>query len=100
VVKRSGYRTMLADCGPFVQVRMYAGLGEVWRGFSKNVFAFFGHSPLFLVLGVAGLLAFYVVPPVLALSLALAGNFSISFFLSALAYLLAVLGRLAIAVRF
>jgi chlorobactene glucosyltransferase len=99
-VKRSGYRAMLADCGPFVQVRMYAGLGDVWQGFSKNVFAFFGHSPFFLLLGIAGLVALYVVPPLLALFLAFRGDFGILFYLSVLAYILAVLGRLAIALRF
>ena len=61
-VKRAGYRAMLADGGALVQTRMYTTPSEVWQGYSKNIYAFFGHSPLFLSLGVLTLALLYVVP--------------------------------------
>lgn len=36
LVKRSGYRLLLADGRHLVTTRMYRGLREIWEGFSKN----------------------------------------------------------------
>lgn len=38
LVKGSGYRIMMAGGADWVQTRMYHSLGEIWEGFSKNVF--------------------------------------------------------------
>jgi chlorobactene glucosyltransferase len=38
LVKGHGYRIMWADGRDWMQVRMYHSLGEIWEGFTKNVF--------------------------------------------------------------
>ncbi|HET6261396.1 MAG TPA: glycosyltransferase, partial [Chloroflexia bacterium] len=60
--KRAGYGAMLADGGALVRTRMYRGAREVWHGYSKNAYAFFGYSPVFLAIGVLALTALYVAP--------------------------------------
>ena len=61
-VKRAGLPTLLPDGSDVIQTRMYRSAGEVWRGFSKNVYAFFDNRLvpclIFLVLN----MAMYVVP--------------------------------------
>jgi hypothetical protein len=100
-VKRAGYRAMLADGGTAVLTRMYTGLDEVWRGYSKNTYAFFGYSPAFLGLGVLALLALYVAPPLFALNALAAREVAWElFYLPALQYLTAALTRLVLAMRF
>jgi chlorobactene glucosyltransferase len=100
-VKRAGYRAILADGGPYIHTRMYSGFDEVWRGYSKNTYAFFGNSPLFLALGILVLMALYVVPPALILYATITGQFSLELFYLPLAqYSAAVLTRLLLAVRF
>jgi chlorobactene glucosyltransferase len=100
-VKRAGYRTMLADGGPLVLARMYAGRDEVWRGYSKNSYAFFGYSPLFLTLGVVALLVLYVVPPIVAFYALAVGEITWELlYLPLLQYVTAVTTRLALALRF
>jgi len=37
-VKRAGRRIWLADGGALLALRMYHGLGETWRGWSKNLY--------------------------------------------------------------
>ena len=38
-VRRNGHRTTIARTERFISVRMYHGLGEIVRGFTKNIFA-------------------------------------------------------------
>jgi chlorobactene glucosyltransferase len=65
-VKRAGYRALLADGGPLIRTRMYGSAREVWEGYSKNVYEFFGYSVWLLAVGVVGLLVLYVLPLLLA----------------------------------
>ncbi len=95
-VRRAGCRALLADGGPLVHTRMYHGASEVWEGYSKNAYAFFGYSPFFLASEIILLLLFYVLPPVLAISYQLS---AIGFVFVA-QYLVAVLTRLVLAVHF
>jgi hypothetical protein len=44
-VKRAGGRVALTDAGAWASVRMYAGLGEAWAGFTKNLYPAFGGRP-------------------------------------------------------
>jgi chlorobactene glucosyltransferase len=37
-VKRGGHRLVLADGRAVARTRMYTGLGEVWRGWTKNIY--------------------------------------------------------------
>ncbi len=100
-IKHAGHRAILADGGPLIETRMYADAGEVWRGYSKNVFAFFGYSPLFLLAGVVALVALYVLPPLMVLYSAVVGRFTLEWFYLPLAqYAVAVLARLVLSVRF
>ena len=62
-VKQAGHRAILADGGSTIYTRMYKGAGEVWSGYSKNAYAFFGYNPLLLIVGVVVLMALYVFPP-------------------------------------
>jgi hypothetical protein len=98
-VKRARHRAVLADTGPMVRTRMYRGAGEVWKGYSKNAYAFFGYSPLLLLLGVAAILAVYVTPPVLAAWAFFAGETWAAWAFVG-AYLAAVAGRVALSLRF
>jgi chlorobactene glucosyltransferase len=96
VVKKAGFPALLADGGFLIYTRMYHTAGEVWQGYSKNVYAFFGYSPFFLAIGIVGLLALYVLPILLAVVFlpSLVG------FLFLSQYLVAVLTRLVLSLRF
>jgi chlorobactene glucosyltransferase len=52
-VKQAGFRTLLPDGRDAVTCRMYRSTGEVWRGFSKNLFAFFNYQLRWLALFLA-----------------------------------------------
>ena len=49
-VKQSGGRVVFADGHRMARCRMYAGAGEVWRGFSKNLYEGVGGRPLGLLM--------------------------------------------------
>jgi hypothetical protein len=95
-VKKAGYRALLADGGPLIETRMYRSVGEVWEGYSKNLYAFFGYSPLLLTIGIAGLLVLYVLPLVLAALFATSG---VAWVFVA-QYGVGVVARMVIAMRF
>ncbi len=97
--KRAGYRAILADGGATVHTRMYEGANEVWRGYSKNAYAFFGYKPYFLALGVLALSALYILPLPMALGAFLGGNLALGALFVAM-YLVAVQTRLLLSVRF
>lgn len=44
LMRRDGHRTGVARAEAYVRVRMYHGLGEIVRGFTKNAFAIFGYN--------------------------------------------------------
>jgi chlorobactene glucosyltransferase len=95
-VKRAGYRALLADGGQLVRTRMYSGPAEVWQGYSKNVYAFFANSPVFLSIGIVGLLTLYVLPILLAVAFLPS---AVGFIFLA-QYAVAVLTRLVLSLRF
>lgn len=98
-VKKAGYKAILADGGSTVNTRMYRGAGEVWRGYSKNAYAFFNYKPYFLALGVLVLLGLYVLPLAFAVIAFVGGDaLNGSFFVAQ--YLVAVVTRLLLSVRF
>jgi chlorobactene glucosyltransferase len=99
IVKRAGHRNIPVDTGPLVRTRMYHGGSEVWRGYSKNAYAFFGDSPLLLALSVAALLTFCVTPPLLAVWAFFAGETAAGWAFAG-AYLLTVAGRITLSLRF
>lgn len=100
-VKKVGYLPLLADGGPLVRTRMYSSAGYVWNGYSKNAYAFFGYSPLFLALGLLVLTVLYIAPVLIFLYSLLTTHYSPLIPLLALGqYLSAVAARLLLSVRF
>ena len=67
-VRRNGHKTEIARTERLVSVRMYHGLGEIVRGFTKNIFAVFGRSYLLALFFVTGTLVFHLLPFFLALT--------------------------------
>jgi len=68
--KRDGLRVRLTDGAGIVRTRMYRGVREVWRGFSKNAYALTGASPGIAIGFATLLMLLYLLPSVvLALSL-------------------------------
>lgn len=61
-VKRYGLKQILPDGSDLVQCRMYRSGREVWRGFSKNLFAFFNFSLVWFSLFMSLNLAAFVLP--------------------------------------
>jgi hypothetical protein len=98
-VKRAGYSALLADGGPLIHTRMYDGPAEVWRGYSKNAYAFFGYSPFFLAVGITVLTLLYISPIALILYSILSLQPSV-LYLALTLYTVAVAARLALAIRF
>jgi chlorobactene glucosyltransferase len=98
-VKAAGWQEDLLDGGQAVQCRMYDGFGAIWRGFSKNLFDFYGRSPVATLLAVIVQVALYVAPPVLAVMALLVHWSGILVALPLATYALAVGMRLAVAAR-
>ncbi|MEI8031838.1 MAG: glycosyltransferase [Chlorobiaceae bacterium] len=61
-VKKAGGRVSAFEGSAIVSCRMYRTLGEIWEGFSKNLFAGLGYSTPLLVLLMAVLSAVYIAP--------------------------------------
>ena len=98
-VKKAGYCALLADGSDLMTTRMYEGPSEVWRGYSKNAYAFFGYSPFFAALGILILLILYLAPIPLALYSVLSPQSSV-LIVAAVQYGLGVVPRLLLAWRF
>jgi chlorobactene glucosyltransferase len=69
LVKRQGYRLRIVDGRDLVQVRMYQGLGETWRGWRKNVFLGSRGGVAFVLLQLIGLPIMTIAPFLLPLLL-------------------------------
>jgi chlorobactene glucosyltransferase len=68
LVRRGGRRTEIARADDLVSVRMYEGLGEIVRGFTKNGFATLGRSYIFMTIFLVLGFVLHVLPFVLALA--------------------------------
>jgi len=99
-IKAAGYRMIFVDALELVRCRMYRSFADVWAGFSKNLFAFYNYSLPFALVALLLNLALFVVPPVLLLSGLFVALPSIVLLLALGAYLLAVLMRLLLTLRF
>jgi chlorobactene glucosyltransferase len=99
-VKRAGERMVFVDALDVVQCRMYRSLAEVWAGFSKNLFAFYNYSLSFALIALLLNLALFVLPPLVALVALLFHLSTILFLYGTVAYVLAVLMRILLTVRF
>ncbi len=72
LVKRSGYRLIVADGQQVAQTRMYTSLPEMWEGWTKNIFLGLSGSAGMLLLGAFG--AFVSLVAALALPLWMLGG--------------------------
>jgi len=100
-VKSAGNKVVAFDGTDAVWCRMYRGFGEVWSGFSKNLFAGLGNNApgLFALLTLVTLL--YLAPYGFVASSLLDGERSVSLFWLPLAQIaIALLVRILIVVRF
>ena len=68
LMRRSARRTEAVRAEKRVSVRMYHGLGEIVRGFTKNAFAVFGYNYFVAALFLALALVFHLLPFALALT--------------------------------
>jgi glycosyltransferase involved in cell wall biosynthesis len=68
VRRRTRRRTEGVRADDFVSLRMYEGLGEIVRGFTKNAFAIFGRSYLLAVVVAVLAVIFHILPYILALT--------------------------------
>jgi chlorobactene glucosyltransferase len=99
-VKTEGLRLRLRAATGDVTCRMYRGWGEVWRGFSKNIYAGLGFSPVALAAAIAALFLLFVAPPI-CLAAALCAGASTALMLPlAAAVVLPIVMRLILALRF
>lgn len=99
-VKAAGYRMIFVDALELVRCRMYRSFADVWAGFSKNLFAFYSYSLPFALIALVFNLLLFVVPPIILLTSLLVHIQSIAVVLAASAYLLAVLMRVLLTLRF
>ncbi len=100
-MKALGFRVALADGEDRISCRMYADGASVQAGFVKNLFAFFGGSRRNLAAGLALAGVLWVLPlPLALLGLALGPGGDALAALGLVAYGLAVVGRLLLALRF
>jgi len=67
VVKEQGYKLHLVDGSGLVSVRMYRGLGEIWRGWRKNAYLGNRGGIAFFILELIGLPMISIVPFLLPL---------------------------------
>ncbi len=65
LLKQNGYRIGIADGRKLIRTRMYRDMGEIWEGWTKNIFPGIGHSWLVLARGVIGMFAWGLLPVVL-----------------------------------
>jgi chlorobactene glucosyltransferase len=89
IIKSENFR-LRVDYAEFIETRMYRGLGEIWQGFTKNLFSGMKFSVSKTVFGAASILFFGVLPPVLAAAVLIGGSFAL-FFPFAAAYFFQVL---------
>lgn len=100
-VKRSGGKVAAFDGTGVVSCRMYRGFGEVWQGFSKNLFAGLGNNVfgLFALMALVALL--YLAPYGFFVTSALHGDRSLAlFWLPLVQIAVALVIRLIIALKF
>jgi chlorobactene glucosyltransferase len=61
-VKAAGYPVRLANGTDLVETRWYRGVGEIWRGFSKNAYGGVGYNPWMAAAVVLGLMPVLLLP--------------------------------------
>lgn len=100
-VKRKAGKVMVYDGSDVVRCRMYRGFGEVWKGFSKNLFAGLGNSIPGLLVLMALVVMLYLAPYGFLLSALLRDEQTPAWFwLPGMQIMVALLVRVLIALKF
>ena len=99
-VKAAGMRIAFIDACEMVRCRMYHSFGEVWKGFSKNLFALYNYALPFALLAIVLNLGLFVVPPLLALATPFIALPLPLLLWALITYTLAVLMRILLTLRF
>jgi chlorobactene glucosyltransferase len=79
-VKRAGGRVVAFNGSDAVSCRMYRSFGDIWEGFSKNLYAGLGYSTSGLFLLMVLTVAFYIAPYAFFFQALYTGQFSASLF--------------------
>ncbi|MEC9486497.1 MAG: glycosyltransferase [Prosthecochloris sp.] len=100
-VKQAGGKVVIFNGTATVRCRMYRSFGEIWNGFSKNLFAGLGYNTAMLFGLVAMTAMFYVVPYGFVISAFVLQSYTAEmFWLPLLQIKLALLCRILVAVKF
>lgn len=100
-VKKAGGNVVIYNGIDAVQCRMYRNLGEIWEGFSKNLFAGLGYNTLGLSLLLCMTTAVYILPYFFLYKALTAQVFSLPlFWIPLLQIFVALMSRVLLAVRF
>ncbi len=99
-VKKAGFRMIFVDAQDMVRCRMYRSFAEVWSGFSKNLFAFYNYALPFALIGLILNILLFIVPPLLVISASFVHLSSVTLLFATSAYVLAVLMRVLLTLRF
>jgi chlorobactene glucosyltransferase len=99
-IKSVGYRMHFVDAQALIHCRMYQSLAEVWRGYSKNFFAFYNYSLSAVVVGLLLSLVLYIIPLLLLLSSLFVALPPSVLLLAIGNYVLTVLMRVCVTLRF
>jgi chlorobactene glucosyltransferase len=101
MVKRADGKVVAFNGTDAVSCRMYRGGGEVWHGFSKNLFAGLGNNAMGLFALMTLVVLFYLAPYGFLISALMQGERSLElFWLPAAQIVLAVSIRIIIAMKF
>lgn len=89
ILKSDGYKLRIDYAPALIETRMYAGFGEIWEGFTKNLFSGMKFSLVKMFSGALSIFLFGVLPVFMAVFFLARGNFKL-FLPLAVAYLLQV----------
>jgi chlorobactene glucosyltransferase len=99
-IKTAGLRMAFVDAQEVIRCRMYRSFAEVWAGFSKNLFALYNYSLPFALCALVLNLALFALPLALLLSTPFTALSLQTILLALAAYLLPVLMRILLTLRF
>jgi glycosyltransferase involved in cell wall biosynthesis len=99
-MRKAGFSTDLFDATALCSVRMYRGLAQVWRGFTKNAFEGLGSIGLLIFVTLVHALAFVLPWALLACAAAGAGVSRHAIILAITAIIATLIHRIVLALRF
>ena len=100
IIKEAGYRMALVDAMELVHCHMYDSYADAWEGLSKNSFSFYNYSLIFSLAMILYNLTFFVIPPLIALASLFLSLPHVATQFALGGYILAVLMRILLTVRF